>query len=83
MRGKMFAFRHKISGKILGFDIHTNGDVYALCEDSEQPYVLNSEKEVQHVLNSKSAGWLDSSYFNPEKKEVNLKDYEVVELLPK
>lgn len=77
----MFAFRHKISGKILGFDTHTNGDVYYLSDTSDQPYVLNNRKEVQKVINLENTGWLDSSYFNPEKTEVKLEDYEVVELL--
>lgn len=79
----MFAFRHKVSCKILGFDTHTNGDVYYLCDSSNQPYVLNNQNEVQHVLDSKSSSWLESSYFNPEKSEINLNDYEVIELLVK
>lgn len=79
----MFAFQHKVSGKILGFDTHTNGDVYYLCESSDQPYVLNSQSEVDRVLSSEGYGWLESSYFNPEKSEVDMDDYESVELFVK
>lgn len=86
----MFAFKHKVTGKFVGFDYSSQDSEFSFSttfdlvdsEYADNVYATTALDDMQRLIDpSYSVAWYNQSYSSPAKGGLDLTEYHIVNLL--